>query len=90
MHHTYDHGDEIDLPYWGSNESRAYRLHNGSVAVMTDAYGTIHDVALNWETAESMILNDGYIGIPIGAANRERYALRFEALRELYVDCWGM
>lgn len=83
---TYNPGDTVTLNYWDG--ARPYTIPADAVAVIVNTDGTVEDVALNWETAESMILQDGYVGIPVGDDNRERYGDTFDRLRELWLDCW--
>jgi len=82
---NYEAGDTVTLTYWDG--ARPYIIPADAVAVMTDADGAVEDVALNAETAESMIL-EGYVGVPVGHENRERYGKTFAYWRETWLDCW--
>jgi hypothetical protein len=85
----YEPGDTVVLEY--HDGPRAYVLGDEEVAVILDTAdgSTPYDVAANWETAESMIL-EGHVAVPIGRRNRERYGDMFAAWRKQFCDCWGV
>lgn len=86
----YNAGDVIE--YHDQWEHRTVRrtLTDADTAVMVDPdTGAIDDIAHNYATAESMVRNNGYIAVPVGEANRDRYGERLAWWREAYVDCWG-
>lgn len=72
------------------DEPSEYEVLDSDYAVIVadapecDQPGCVYDIAENWQTAESMVL-EGYIGIAVDPANQPS----LDHQRALYVDCWG-
>ena len=81
---NYRIGDAVTLP-----GGLHYTLGEDAFAVMLDREeGAVMDVALNVDTAESMVL-DGYLADVLDH-QAGRWAATFDALERSYEDCWGV
>lgn len=79
----YRKGEKVHLP-WFAADDVTITLDDPFFAMMYTADGTLHDVAYSRETAELMVLADGYIAVCRHVADQGA----FNRLRRTYVDCW--
>jgi len=76
-------GQTVDLPRPWGDTPMTYTLGDFYAAMYTSD-GVLWDIALNRETAETMIL-EGYLAVCRHAA--DQYAM--DVLSRAYADCWG-
>lgn len=88
---TYRVGGTVTVPYWDGPREQV--LRDTDYAVMLDAYtGEVLDVAYNSETAETMVMEGGYIARVI---EREGTAwewgqMMLDQVRADFRDCFGV
>lgn len=77
---------------WNNGAQVPYTLTAEDYAVILeatpecDAPGCVQDIAQNWDTAESMILESGARVVALDPANQSG----LDVVLEQYRDCWGV
>lgn len=87
---VYRIGDTVTLP---TSPPMEYLLTSRDFAVLTDRDGTVVDVAQNWETAGSMVLDQGVKAHVLRnerGTSMSRWQESLDADLAAYNDCWGV
>ena len=94
LDHTFFRpGTHVQFPGFAPDSVIDHRFDEDDFAVILDRMGRVIDVAQNWETAQSMILDSGVRAIVLrgdGRNTREDWQEALDGELAAYNDCWGL